>query len=149
MAADFVNGVFTDQAAGDSLDVILANMAVASKLRLYQNTLVPDRTTLETDFAGAEADFNGYPAGGIALTMSTGVLDSLGDIQSISQRALFIATDALVPNTIGGAWLEDPAGKIVAHYPLTNPVVLAVAGAFLAATLFMKPDGKGTLDVDS
>lgn len=87
-----------------------------SKLRLFQSTLIPTAFTTKAQLVAAEATFDGYTAGGYALTAWTGPLN--GDTGGA------VITSPLVPvaygppgtppvgNSIGGYWVEDATGEV-------------------------------------
>ena len=105
----------------------------AAKLKLYQSTFIPGPTNVVADFVAAEASFTGYVAH--TITWNPVSLGADGKWQAESDQAFYQATDAVSPNTIGGAWLETAAGALVEYIPFPIPVNMTVALAQLTLQL--------------
>jgi len=95
-----------------------AKTALASShVRLFKSTLVPTPETVLADFVSAEADFDGYPSGGIVVTaMNNPILDPAGGY-SIGSPEIQFETDAAeaTPNLIGG-WFQVTSGTVLYGY---------------------------------
>lgn len=88
-----------------------------SFVRLYQSTLTPNENTVVADFISNEADFDGYPAGGIEVTaFADPILDPAGGY-SIGSPAIQFETDPAeaTPNLIGGWWIETAGGDLYGY----------------------------------
>lgn len=86
-----------------------ATPAVVGKIRLFDDSVVPDQGTTRTELIAAETTLTGYPAGGYSLTgFSDPVYSPLGGaiITSNLVNVAYASGDAVV---IGGYWVEDAA----------------------------------------
>ena len=96
-------------------------------VHLYQNNIVPNRSTLIGDLT--EADFTGY-AKVTAMVWGTPYYDVDGSALCFGTSHSFVATDAVAPNTIYGYYLTDSADAVLlATYPLASPVGIPGAGS--------------------
>lgn len=139
-------------AEGDkvALGALKTSLGVTPKLRLFQQPLVPDQATTRADLMAAEADFNGYTAGGTTVTPGTVVLGSDGDWVLPCSAAIEAATDGLAPNVIAGCWIEDTAGpNVVRVFTFQQPVSLNATSDFISNTLYLKAAGLGYCDTVS
>lgn len=96
------------------LDLLMADATsfLAAVLRLYQNNPALSGQMILADFQ--QADFTGYPAGGVALTWETAAINLAGLPTTRSQLAAFAAsTPILVTNTLNGWYLENPVSHEV------------------------------------
>jgi hypothetical protein len=103
----------------------------ASKVRLFKSTLIPTPSTTKAEFVAAEADYTDYPAGGEAIaTWLAPILNPAGGASISAPTVQFDVTTANPPDTnlIGGAWLEDAAGKVRLVMPFAAPVPMEVQG---------------------
>lgn len=101
----------------------LRTFLAGAKLRLTKTALPITPTTVEADMEAQEADYTGYPAGGVALTWSAVGMSSTGRATIASQRVRFQATGAdpiAVANTIFNAWVATPGA---AGPPVVAPVM--------------------------
>lgn len=82
------------------------------KLRVFDSTLIPTVSTVKADLVAAETLLGGYPAGGYSITdMGAALLVSGGGASTITPLIRIEYTVA--PGAaLGGAWLEDAAGKV-------------------------------------
>lgn len=106
MPNQVVPATIADVGALKLLESRITNLAGAT-LHLYKNDLVPNQNSVLADFVANEADFTGYAAA--TLTWSAAGVDGEGNYVSLSNRAYFAATDAVKPNIVAGAWLQDGA----------------------------------------
>lgn len=93
-----------------------AALVAAGKIRLsIDPAFNPTPQTTLASLAANEANFSGYPAGGVAAVFSAG-LNVSPSIQGSQALATFIATVAgpFVPNVVTGYWIDDG----------TNPVIM-------------------------
>jgi len=116
----------TQEGVFDQLSEAVAGVLSGAKLHLFKSGFTPTFNSVAADFAAQECDFTGYAAS--TLTWSAPGLDSTGQPITISDRAFFQATDALAPNTVGGAWLQadvtgPPASHTALGYWVFNPTV--------------------------
>lgn len=86
---------------------------VASVVRLFKSALVPTPSTPKADYVSNEADYDAYAAITIAAWLGP-ILAPGSGFEILSPLVLFScgAADQVVPNTIGGFWLEDAAGVV-------------------------------------
>ena len=91
-------------------------------IRLYKSTLSPSPATTLADLVAAECDFTGYAAK--TLAVDTGYIDPTGAAIAESQLLVWVPTDAVTPNIVGGLWTDDGTGAMVI-WPLAAPVSLA------------------------
>lgn len=102
----------------------------SSHVRLFKTSLVPNTATPLADFASNEADFDGYPAGGIVITAFLDpILDPEGGY-SIGSPVVQFETDPAeaTPNLIGG-WFLVTAGTLLYGYgTYSTPVPMQVPG---------------------
>lgn len=153
MAAD-VLGQATLGGQVDQLTEMLAGLiGTAAKLHLYKDSFVPTPASLEADFEGGEADFTGYAP--VALTYGAVGLNAAGQAVAYANRALFIASDAVAPNTIGGAWTSilissgPDVLRSVQWFPFQAPINMTTALAQLAIVhAVTMPPGTGFITVD-
>ena len=82
-----------------------------------------------------EANYSGYTAGGIALTLSSPVLLGTGAVGN-SQAVEFIASTAspFVPSTLTGYWIDDGT-NVIAMEAFSTSIPIAAAYDFLALVL--------------
>jgi hypothetical protein len=102
-----------------------------SKVRLFKSSLVPTPSTTLAELVAAEADYDDYPAGGDTITAFLDPILNPAGGSSISAPTVQFAvtTDPpIVTNLIGGAWLEDAAGKVRLVMPFASPVPMEIAG---------------------
>lgn len=102
-----------------------------SKVRLYQSTLNPTPSTTAAELAAAEADYSDYTPGGETITAFLApILNPAGGASISAPTVQFDVTSAApaVGNLIGGAWLEDAAGKVRLVMPFAAPVPMEVQG---------------------
>jgi hypothetical protein len=104
----------------------------ASKLRLFTAGFTPGPNDTITDLAGVEATYSGYTAGGIALTAWLApALDPVGGSSISSPQVQFAYVPPMsspVSNSIGGWFLVDSTGALVADGLFDNPLPMGVAG---------------------
>jgi hypothetical protein len=103
-------GLFRTQGANFNLFQTDINPAVGDTLAAYTPNV---------------ATFNGYAPK--VLTMSLGYIDVTSTPYAQSQLLSFIATDASMPNTIYGWWIDDGTNIIMAA-KFNAPVAMALAG---------------------
>lgn len=102
----------------------------AGKMHLYKSSLVPSPATPTADFNAAEADYDGYVAGGIAVaTWNAPILDPLGGYSIGSPIVQFLTDPAIVAgNVIGGWYYTNAATKVVIYGTLATPLPMQVPG---------------------
>lgn len=87
-----------------------------SKMRLFKSTEMNlTENTTKAQLVAAECDYDGYAAGGIAVTaLNDPFIDESGGVVVLSPVVQFNYVDDVghVANTVGGFWLEDAAGVV-------------------------------------
>lgn len=80
----------------------------ASFLRLTKEGLVIDSLTTRADLLANECDFDDYPPAGIPLALWTGpsTPSSGGAVITSPVASLVLAAVQVVPNTVGGWWVD-------------------------------------------
>lgn len=93
-----------------------------SKVHLAQGTFVPTDASVVGDFT--ECDFNGYAEASLTAWEDPH-LHGDGTAEVIPTTiATFAPTDALVPNTCTGYWIEDADGDYAGGEAFANPVAM-------------------------
>ena len=107
------NVVFGQAAANALLNCLktapLAALLATGKLRLsHDPAFNPNPQTALSALSAQEANYSGYPSGGIAVALTVGVNLSPG-AQGAVQSALFEAATAtpFVSDTVTGWWIDD------------------------------------------
>lgn len=132
----FPNSRCFDQAATLRTELAL------SVLKLFKEGLVPTPATVVADLDAAEADFDDYAAETITAWLAPGG-SPFGGAQITSPTEQFTCSvDQVVPNSIGGYWIENAGGDVVLIRQFDTPVAMVVAGDFVqvAATIVI-PNG--------
>lgn len=119
-------GLLQTALAGSEIHLFQAGMGVVIGPALDKATLV-----------AAECDYTGYASQTVAAFLDP-LLSKLGGASIDSGVAQFaITTPFTVPNVVGGGWLEDAAGDLVAVWDYNPNVTLAGAGDGLGADLLL------------
>lgn len=131
--------LFTNEAAlagGNAIGISIANpdadpTPIVAKIRLFDQTLVPDQGTTRADFVAAETTLTGYPAGGYTLSeFADAVFAPLGG--SVITGNLINVAYASGPSVqIGGYWVEDastPTPKVRDSFIYDPPRTLGQVG---------------------
>jgi hypothetical protein len=109
-------------------------LIASGKLRLTIATaFLPDPGATIATLAANEANFSGYPAGGVAVALS-GPVNLSGNCIGEVQEETFIGTTAtpFVPNIITGYWVDDGTG-VVGMEAIPSPgIPINNVGDFLA-----------------
>ena len=94
---------------GDSIADSAAVPALVGKVRLFDNSFVPDSGTERAGLVAAETTLVGYPAGGYSLTdfSNPDVAPSGGAI--VTSNMVHVEYASGDPVVIGGYWVEDGA----------------------------------------
>lgn len=108
--------LFTNASALAGAAVIGASIADPSlspptvgKLRLFDDSFVPDQGTTRAELVAAETTLTGYPSGGYSLTgFSDPVFTPLGGAV-VTSNLLSVAYASGAAVVIGGYWVEDAA----------------------------------------
>lgn len=103
-------------------DLVQAGLA-ASELRLFKDTLTPTPSTPLADFDTNEADYTGYTTGGETITAWLDpVLSPQGGYQISSPLVQFVVgTPVVAGNAIGGWYLVDSGGDLIAYGTFGSP----------------------------
>jgi hypothetical protein len=107
--------LFTNEAAlagalavGLSIANAGSTPALVAKLRLFDNSFVPDVGTTRAELEAAETLLVGYPAGGYDITAFSGPM-FLGGGAVMTSNLVNVLYASGVAVTIGGYWVEDDA----------------------------------------
>lgn len=110
----------------------LTGALAAAKVRLFKDSLGPVQFgTSRAALLASECNFDGYPAGGIAVPSWTPPTLAPGQgAMSSSAFVQFVTTAAPggVGNVVGGAWLETAGGTVWIILQFPEGVPLQVAG---------------------
>lgn len=113
-------------------------LIVAGKVRLSKDPAfspTPDSTI--ASFTGQEATFTGYPAGGIAVSLTTNLFLTAGALGDLT-TALYVDTGPAIGNTIWGYWIDDGVNVIAAErFAGGFSVPMSLAGDFLDLTVIL------------
>jgi hypothetical protein len=111
----------------------------ASKLRLITGSFNPGPNDTLAALEAQEATFDGYTAGGYALTTWLAPsYSALGGVVSISPQIdpnYNTPSDPPVQNTVTGWFLVDATGKLIADGTFTQPQFMGVVGDAFVITL--------------
>lgn len=115
---------------GNSIADSGATPALVGKLRLFDNSFVPDQGTTRAELIAAETGLIGYPAGGYDITdFAAPVKAPLGGA-IITSNLINVAYASGATAVIGGYWVEDdeatPRVRVVFIYD--PPRTLATIG---------------------
>jgi hypothetical protein len=146
MAQETDFGTWTTEGANNALTTLLAGVPFSGgKLRLYKSTFAPTRSNVLADFVAQEAGFTGYAA--VVPTYSAIGIDANGNPVALSSRVFFQATDAVTPQTMGGAWMsDDVVGPPAVHtsvlfFPFAAPIPMTTALAFIGVVVGLQLTG--------
>lgn len=122
-------------AGANAVALSIANPAATptptvAKIRLFDETLIPDTGTTRTELMAAETTYTGYPAGGFDVEeFADAVFAPLGGA-IVTGPLLNVAYASGPAVMIGGYWLEDDAGtpNVREVFIYDPPRSLAVVG---------------------
>ena len=130
--------LFTKEAAikgaaviADSIALSTAVPAVVGKLRLFDQTLVPDEDTTRVDLLAAETALVGYPAGGYSLTDFDSPKKAAGGGVIVTSNLIDVAYASGAAVQIGGYWIDDndaPTPDVREVFIYDPPRTLGVVG---------------------
>lgn len=108
-----------------------------SKLRLFQEGFVPSIATTRAELVAAEADYTGYPAGGVEVTAWLDpILNPIGGASiDMPTEQFAAAAPYTVGNTIGGYWIETAGGVLIVVGTFATPIPIGAAGQGFPMTL--------------
>jgi hypothetical protein len=122
-------GNVTNEAARERCTILRAALA-ASKVRLVQApfTFQPSSTLVAAE--AAEADYDGYTAGGNTLATWGAPLDAPSGGAAIAAETTFAYVDGVghAANNVSGGWVELATGEIVASFNFAAPITLQKNG---------------------
>lgn len=152
MPTQIVPGATTQEGAVEALTELLAgDVGTAATLHLWTQGFTPSVSSVHADFVAAEANFTGYVAP--AIVWSAVGVEGSGLATSHSGSATFIATDAVAPNLIAGAWIDiliGAAHKVANYFIISPPVPMQTALAMMNVnTVVQMPTFSGYATVDS
>lgn len=114
----------------------------ASVIKLFKFGLVPTNATVVADLDAAECDFDDYAPETITAWLAP-VSSPGGGTQITAPTEQFVCSvDQVVPNSVGGYWIELAAGDVVLIRQFDAPVPMVNAGDFLQiAPTIVVPNG--------
>jgi hypothetical protein len=113
-----------------------------SVLKLFKFGLVPTRTTLVASLDLAEADYDDYTPITITAWLAAVATPGGGSQISAATQQFTAVADQVVPNTIGGYWIELAGGTVVLIRQFDVPVPMVNAGNFIqVAPTIIVPNG--------
>lgn len=121
---------YTQEAARTKSALVKAALA-ASKVRLFKASFTPSPASPRSEFLANECDFDGYPAGGVAVAALTGPINNPTGGAAVNTPLVNFAwtldTDA-VGNMVGGYWHETGAGALYTYVRFPSAVPMAAVG---------------------
>lgn len=117
---------------------LMKTALATSKLGLFLSSFQPTVNSKVADFTGADATYDGYTAGGNAITAFLGPgADPGGGADVISPNVFFSYVDGEthVQNLIGGWYLLTTGGALFAYGVYPNPVAMAANGDFISQVI--------------
>lgn len=129
MPAPFFPNSWAFSQAGD-----LQTLLALSVIKLFKEGFVPSPTTVVADLDAEEADYDDYILQTITAWLAPGS-SPFGGAQITAPTEQFTCTaDQVVPNAIGGYWIELAAGDVVLIRQFDTPVAMVTAGDFVQVT---------------
>lgn len=124
-----MNELFYSLSGCEFIATAVQTALAASKLRLFKSTLEPTPATPLADYVSAEADYTNYPPGGEALALWLApILSPGGGYQIQAPMVQFVVGDPVVAgNVIGGFWIEEAGGELIAFGTFGSPQPMEVA----------------------
>lgn len=101
------------------------------KIRLFDDSIVPDTGTTRTELIAAETTLTGYPVGGYDLTAFADAVFAPGGGAVITSNLVNVAYASGPAVVIGGYWVEDhatPTPLVREVFIYDPPRALAVVG---------------------
>jgi hypothetical protein len=122
--------VYTKASGLKSIGDMITNLLDTGKLHLFKNNIQPTIDSVIGDLI--EADFVGYPAGGVAVATWPAPywLSDDGNVH-VTAFHQFMATDATTPNIIYGYYVTDKDGALLYAANLPAPVNMPDASSAL------------------
>lgn len=106
--------LFTREAAyvgantiGNSIADSGAGPPLVGKLRLFDDSFVPDDGTTKAELIAAETTLTGYPVGGYSITDFSAPLIAPGGGMVVTSNLINVAYASGAAVVIGGYWIED------------------------------------------
>ncbi len=123
---------------GDQWQTYLAG----SKLHLFASGYVPGPGDTLADLQAVECTYSGYSSNGVTLTAwLAGVYDPQGGVSISSPQVQFAyvapGSGSGTTNNVGGWFLEDSAGNLIADGTFLTPVLMGVNGDGFPITLYL------------
>lgn len=116
-------------------DATAKRAAVAlSVLKLFKTGFVPTPDTVAADLDAVECDYDDYAP--ITITAWLPPVSAVGGGSQITAPTsqFSISVDQVVPNTVGGYWIELAAGDVQIIRQFDTPVPMVNAGNFVQVT---------------
>lgn len=113
-------------------------LIAAAKVRLSMDpAFAPTPDNKIADFTPNEANYSGYAAGGVALTLAgTGVASPGCEVEYAAVVFTATAATPFVPNNVTGYWIDDGTNVIAAEaFGSSGPWAVAQSGDFLQLDL--------------
>lgn len=100
----------------------------ASVAHLFKSSLVPTSSSTKAELTAAECDWTGYATKALAAWLGP-ILAPGSGYEIIMPLVLWDtgAADPAVGNDVGGAWIEDAAGKVRMVAVFDTPMPMQVA----------------------
>lgn len=118
--ADAVGNSIADSGAGPP--------ALVGKVRLFDDSFVPDSGTTLAELEAAETTLIGYPVGGYDITdFAAPTFAPLGGA-IVTSNLINVAYASGAAVVIGGYWVEDDAGLVREVFIYDPPRALAMVG---------------------
>lgn len=105
-----------------------------SVVKLFKFGFVPDADTTVTQLDAEECDYDDYAPQTITAWLAP-VRATVGGYKITAPTVQFaITADQVVPNTVGGYWIELAGGSVVVIRQFDEPVPMVVAGNYVQVT---------------
>jgi hypothetical protein len=104
---------------------------IVGKVRLFDDSFIPDEGTTRVDLVAAECTPVGYPVGGYSLTGFSGANFAPGGGAVVTGNLINVAYASGAAKTCGGYWVEDastPTPKVREVFIYDPPRSLATVG---------------------
>lgn len=121
---------FPDSYTLIDVTALRADLAL-SVVKLFKFGLVPTRSTVVADLDAAEADYDDYAPATITAWLPPVATPGGGTQISAPTVQFDISADQVVPNTIGGYWVELAGGSVVMIRQFDTPVPMVNAGDYV------------------
>lgn len=104
---------------------------IASVIKLFKTGFVPTPATVVAELDAVEADYDDYAPATIAAWLAVAAAPGGGSSITAPTTQFTCTADQVVPNTIGGYWIELAGGAVVLIRQFDTPVPMVLAGNYL------------------